>query len=324
MKVSLEYLERCAGETGYQVGTLEKVTRLGEIAAEIARHPLLGRALALKGGTALNLCVGDAPTRMSVDLDYNYIAHVERDKMLTDRPGVEAAVEEIVRRLDNRVQRSADAFANRKLHATYRSVLGGEARVEVDLNFLFRQPLDGVAGAELWQPGELDRPRIRVVSVLELCVGKLLALLDRAAPRDAWDVARLPVIAAEVLASARFRRVFVAMSVILDHPLWTYSCERMNQLLTPRVIASQLIPMLATAEPPAAAKLVDRAWDVVAPFVELNAAESEYVALVGQGELRPKILFSNDADSAKIIETHPAICWKIENVRKHRRGGNVE
>jgi len=84
MSPSLEYLERCSAETGYQVSALEKVVRLGEMAADIARHPLLGEALALKGGTALNLCFGP-PGRLSVDLDYNYIAHIEREKMLAAR-----------------------------------------------------------------------------------------------------------------------------------------------------------------------------------------------------------------------------------------------
>jgi len=71
MSVSLEYLERCAGETGFQVASLEKVTRLGELAGDIARHAFLAEVLALKGGTALNLAFG-APSRLSVDLDFNY------------------------------------------------------------------------------------------------------------------------------------------------------------------------------------------------------------------------------------------------------------
>lgn len=55
MSISLEYLQHCSTETGYGIGPLEKVVRLGEIAADIARHPLLGNVLALKGGTAFNL-----------------------------------------------------------------------------------------------------------------------------------------------------------------------------------------------------------------------------------------------------------------------------
>lgn len=321
MKVSLEYLEQCAGETGYQVGTLEKVTRLGEIAAEIARHPLLGRALALKGGTALNLCIGDAPTRMSVDLDYNYIAHVDREQMLAERPRVEAAVEEIARRLDYRVQRSADAFANRKLHATYRSVLGGEARVEVDLNFLFRRPLDDLVDADLWQPGELDRPRIRMVSLLELCVGKLLALLERAAPRDAWDTVRLPTVAGGVFQSPRFRTLFIGMAAILDHPISTYTRVRMEQLLTVRMINSQLAPMLTAAEPPDATTLIDRAWRVVAPFVDLNQTEAQYIAGIERAELQPELLAPGQPELVGVLADHPAIRWKIRNVERHRGTG---
>jgi predicted nucleotidyltransferase component of viral defense system len=54
---------------------MEKVVRLGGLAGDIARHPFLGHVLALKGGTALNLCYGP-PKRLSVDLDYNYIGEV--------------------------------------------------------------------------------------------------------------------------------------------------------------------------------------------------------------------------------------------------------
>ena len=319
MSVSLQYLERCAGETGYQVATLEKVTRLGEIAAEIAKHPLLGTALALKGGTALNLCMDEGPTRMSVDLDYNYIAHVDREQMLADRPKVESVVEEIVRRLGYHVQRSKDEFAGRKIFATYQSALGSNERVEVDLNFLFRVPLEGVINTEMWQPGELDRPRIQMVSTLELCIGKFLALLDRAAPRDAWDVVRLPSIVGDMLESERFRHLFIAMSVILDHPVSTYTQARMRKRLTAQVIESQLIPMLAAAEPPDAAELVDQAWSIVAPLIKLSPAETDYVDAVGKGELKPEILFPDDAGLAKLIEAHPAVRWKVENVRKHHR-----
>jgi len=78
MSVSADYLLRCAAETGFQAGTLERVVRLGDLAADIARHPRLGDALALKGGTPLNLGFGP-PRRLSIDLDYNYVAQLDRD-----------------------------------------------------------------------------------------------------------------------------------------------------------------------------------------------------------------------------------------------------
>ena len=123
MNVSLEYLQRCAAQTGYRVGPLEKVVRLGGMAADVARHPFLGSVLALKGGTAFNLCFGP-PKRLSVDLDYNYIGHLDRSVMLEARPAVEQAVTDLARRQGYRVQQSADAFAGRKYYLLYRSVVG--------------------------------------------------------------------------------------------------------------------------------------------------------------------------------------------------------
>ena len=37
MNVSLEYLQRCEAQTGYRVEPLEKVVRLGVMAADVAR-----------------------------------------------------------------------------------------------------------------------------------------------------------------------------------------------------------------------------------------------------------------------------------------------
>lgn len=56
MNVSREYLKRCANETGYRIEPLDKVVRLGEMAADIKRHPLLGPVLALKGGSIGRPC----------------------------------------------------------------------------------------------------------------------------------------------------------------------------------------------------------------------------------------------------------------------------
>jgi len=318
MPVSLAYLQQCAAETGYSVSTLEKVTRLGELAAAIARHPLLGASLALKGGTALNLCFG-SPMRMSVDLDYNYIASADREQMLADRPRIEEAVEDLAERLGLRVQRSADMFAGRKLYAEYQSVLGPSDRVEVDLNFLWRVPLGGVSAREMWQPGDLDRPSPRLVSLEELCVGKLLALLDRAAPRDAWDAGRLPQIAGSTLKSPLFRGLFIGMSAILDHPIHSYSRKRIENLISPRLIEEQLFPMLATSDRPDAHTLVTSAWDVVEPFVNLNEHEARFIAAVDEGRLEVGTLFPENSTLVNLINTHPAIRWKMQNVRTHRK-----
>ncbi|MCX5769622.1 MAG: nucleotidyl transferase AbiEii/AbiGii toxin family protein, partial [Candidatus Hydrogenedentes bacterium] len=298
---------------------LEKVTRLGELATAIAHHPLLKDALALKGGTAFNLCFGTAPARLSVDLDYNYIGHVEREAMLADRPRIEEAVVAVVQRLGFDVQQSADSFAGRKLYAGYRSVLGPPSRVEVDLNYLWRVPLHGVTERELWQPGELDRPRVLTVSILELCVGKLLAFMDRSAARDAWDVERMPTLTQEILWTPLFRALFIALSVTLPHPLSNYKRKHIEERLTTRMIQEQLLPMLAVGRRLDKEELIERAWRVVAPSVELTPNEQEYIKLINDGIIRPELLFPDQHAFAQRIAGHPAILWKVANVLQERK-----
>ena len=316
MTLSLAYLRTCSAQTGYQIGPLEKVVRLGEFAADLFRHPFLGNMLVLKGGTVLNLCFGP-PKRLSVDLDFNYVGDPDREIMLAERPKVEKADLEMGERQGYRVQQSRDAFAGRKFYLSYRSTLGQDDRIEVDLNYLFRLPLVEPEFRELWQPGELDRPKIRCVGLEELMIGKLLALFDRGAARDAWDVANLSAETGRIVHSRHFQKLFIAFSVILDHPLPTYTKERSQTGLTDRAVAEQLGPMLSMPAPSGKVDLIDRAWDAVGHLLDLDSHKKEYLAAIYKGELRPELLFSEGSVEYRLIADHPAIGWKLANVRSH-------
>ena len=316
MTLSLAYLQSCSAQTGYRVGPLEKVVRLGEFAADLSRHPFLGKVLVLKGGTVLNLCFG-APKRLSVDLDFNYVGHPDREIMLAERPKVEEAVLEMGGRQGYRVQRSRDAFAGRKIYLNYRSVLGQDDRIEVDLNYLFPAAPGRTGAPEMWQPGELDRPKVRVVGLEELVIGKLLALFDRGAVRDVWDVANLSAETDRMVHSRHFRDRFIAFSIILDHPLPTYTKDRLQRGLTDRTIAEQLNPTLSMPDQSKRVDLIDRAWETVRHLLDLAPNEKGYLAAIQQGELRPELLFAKGSQDYRVVGSHPAIEWKLANVRSH-------
>lgn len=317
MKVSAAFLERSAGETGFQPAILEKVIRLGALANEITRHPLLGNALLLKGGTALNLGFGP-PGRLSVDLDFNYVGALDREVMLAERPGIEAALESLCDRLGFRVQRSADAFAGRSYYLGYPRTTGGTDRIEIDLNFLFRSPIGDPVIVELWQPGGLDHLPARVVSLDELCIGKLLAMLDRTAPRDAWDVTRLPNIAGATLNSSGFRERLIALSIVLTHPIDSYHRDRFAERLTARSISENLWPMLSGGQRPAADDLLQSAWEIVKPFLALSEEEAAFLRSAQRGEFRPDLL-GQTATVVVELANHPAIKWKLGHIRKRLR-----
>ncbi len=163
MNLSAEHIEGLAIETGFRPETLEKVIRLGEFAADIGRHPLLSRVLALKGGTALNLMFG-SPARLSVDLDFNYVGQEARAGMQAERPEVEQAIVIIGEGQGYHVQQSRDAHAGRKIYLSYTSAAGTPDRIEIDLNFLFRIPLGEVTTRPPW----IGRCHV-IYSILSVC-----------------------------------------------------------------------------------------------------------------------------------------------------------
>ncbi len=319
MSVSLAYLERCSADTGFQVGALGKVVRLGEFAGEVARHPLLKTRLTLKGGTALNLGFGP-PSRLSVDLDFNYIGAAEREIMLAERPGIEAAICELAKRAGYRVQQSAEAFAGRKIYLHYQSALGAADRIEVDLNYLFRVPLDAPVVRELWQPGDLDRPSVKSTGNSELLTGKLLAFLDRCAARDAWDVANLSAEMVDCLGSPTFRSLFIAISGMLPHPLSGYSQERMKVNLCQDGVDEHLVPMLVQGTAVTAEELILSTWPHIQPLVILSPDEERYCEELSQGRLDLELLFPDNCDQVDRLSNHPALLWKAQNANIFRRG----
>lgn len=184
------------------------------------------------------------------------------------------------------------------------------------MNFLFRMPIAGTVLRDLWQPGELERPSVRVVSLEEILIGKFLALLDRGAVRDAWDVAYPPQAASEMLGSLQLRRWFIALSSILEHPLSTYSRARLEAGMTDRDITERLAPLIAS-DAPVRSELIERAWGTIGGLLRLEPNEEAFVAAVQQGELKPELLFPDDPEEAVRLAAHPAILWKIRNVQSY-------
>lgn len=142
--------------------------------------------------------------------------------------------------------------------------------------------------------------------------------MDRNAARDAWDLANLAGQTHEAMHSKNFRLWFIALSAILNHPLTTYTQDRIEKRITNRSVAEQLAPMLiGQATPLRPDDLVERSWNVICPFIKLGDNEANYIASIQQGELYPELLFSDDPEESKRVTLHPAILWKLLNVRAH-------
>lgn len=190
MKISEKELIKEASKTGFRAEIMEKVWHLMAILDGINAHPFLKNRLVLKGGTALNLFFFDLP-RLSVDIDLNYVGKLDRKDMLLERPMVEKGLEAVFLREGMTIRRAPGKHAGGKWQLRYKSALGGNGNLEVDLNFMFRTPLFGIVELASHTIGPYRTKKVALLDIHELAAGKLAALFGRHASRDLFDTHHL-------------------------------------------------------------------------------------------------------------------------------------
>ena len=316
---SEETLVRIQRKWPFTIDALETVLRLREVLRAVSSDSMLSTRLALKGGTALNLCFGTLP-RLSVDIDFNDIGRPERADAVAERPAMIEALEKIGRRSGYRIQRSREEHAGQKLYLQYDSVAGSRRRIEVDVNFLHRVTLVPARRRAVWTPKDDTPVKCLVMSPAEILAGKILALLDRAAARDLFDISRLPTRFQKVLTDPRSRKIFIALSGTLPHPLTKYGRTRFDRL-TQKEVEQNLYPLLRAADRPTAAELRSRAWEAIASWLALSPTEKDYVERLQHGDFQPELLFEGDTRMENRLRSHPALQWKVRNARLNAERG---
>jgi len=327
-KPSPEWLKEQANLLGYQPSVVEQVFWLTTLLQNIYSHPFLRGRLVLKGGTALNLFWLDMP-RLSLDLDFNYIGSVEKEGMKRERPQVESALERIFDALGLRLQGKRCEYAGTTYNLRYKSALGGEGNLQAEVNWLMR--------ICLLQPEEVEkefwgrRVKALILAKEELMAGKMKAFLERGAGRDLFDLwllAKGKVTVNENL----WRKLTIAFfSTINEKELSEQRGIRLKDLRelsveeAMRADVKNLQQQLKDVVPHGQMSSISEMLEAIKPWVEKvlplswGEKEKEYFdALLEQGAVKAESLFE-DKELARRWESHPAIRWKAENVRKHRK-----
>lgn len=302
-----------ANATGFQASNLEKLLRLREVLTEFHKHSFLRNRLVLKGGTALNLFYLDV-ARLSVDIDLNYIAHIEREEMLRDRPDIVRAVEQVATGLGCKLQNGTDEHALREWHLGYNNHSGIQDRIQVEINFLMRVcalPPRVLAAAGIGDSPPCD---FLVLATEELFAGKIKAMIDRRHPRDLYDLFRFTK-SSLVYDSDILRKLAVLFGSTMDRDFRTYTIDRVSEIDT-KEIDRLLYPLLKAEDRPKPVEMLDGARPLLTSVLD-HAREDDYLAAIATGKYQPELLFPKHPAIAERIRLHPALIWKAQNVTQY-------
>lgn len=320
MKFSSSEILPAAESTGFGGEMVEKVLHLLNLLNALNSHPFLKGKWVLKGGTALNMFVFDLP-RLSVDIDLNYIGAVGRKEMLTDRPKVEQAAQAVFSREGFTTKRVPDEHAGGKWRLSYQDYTGQSGNLEVDLNFMFRQPLWDIRVADSHPLGESQAKGIPVLDLHELAAGKLAALLVRGQARDLFDCHR--ILTTGDLERDRLRIAFVVYGGMNRKDWRTVSTEDVDfdaAGLTRQLIPTLHVRAIQEQGSPAeyGAQLVDECRKALSVVLPLTDSEREFLdLLLDKGEIDSTIL-TDDSALQERIQCQPLLEWKALNVRRHK------
>lgn len=319
MKFSSSEIMPVAESTGFRAEMVEKVLHLLNLLDALNSHPFLKGKWVLKGGTALNMFMLDLP-RLSVDIDLNYIGTLDREGMLMDRPKLEQAAQAVFSREGFTTKRVPDEHAGGKWRLSYQSFTGQSGNLEVDLNFMFRQPLWDIQIADSHPLGDFQAKSIPVLDLHELAAGKLAALLARGQARDLFDCHR--ILNMIDLERDRLRIAFVVYGGMNRKDWRTVSIEDVD--FDPAELTRLLIPTLDTRaiqeQSPAkfGARLVRECREGLSMVLPFNDAEREFLnLLLDKGEIDSTILTA-DETLQKRIGQQPLLEWKALNVRQYK------
>jgi predicted nucleotidyltransferase component of viral defense system len=319
LRFSSSQILPAAEATGFKAELVEKVFHLLNLLNALNSHPFLRGKWALKGGTAVNLFVLDLP-RLSADIDLNYIGALNREEMLEDRPRIEQAAQAVFSREGFVIKKAPNEHAGGKWRLSYQSSAGQSGNLEVDLNYMFRQPLWDVRLVDSHPLGDFQAKSIPVLDLHELAAGKLTALLSRRQTRDLFDCHR--ILPMDDLDHGRLRTAFVVYGAMNRKDWRTVTVQDVD--FDAAELAGQLVPTLHIRTlqeqgTPAeyGARLADECRQALSAVLPFTDAEREFLELLlSRGEIDPTILTA-DAALQDRIQRQPLLQWKAINVRKH-------
>ena len=313
MKFTPAQIRELAETTRFPAENLEKVLRLRELLIEFHKHTILKGKLALKGGTALNLFYLNL-ARLSVDIDLNYIGHIDREATLKDRPEIITAVEQIAAGLGYQLQNGVDDYALREWHLQFKNHAGRSDRIQVEINFLMRACALPPRELDAVPIGDAAQCRYLVLELEELFGGKTKAMIDRHHPRDLYDLYRFS--AAKLRHNSELlRKLAVLFASTMDHDLRTYKMDRFDAL-DQKELERLLYPLLRADDRPSANEMLKTVSPLLATVLDHNR-ETSYLEAMASGKFQPELLFPDRPDVVERIRQHPALLWKAANVAEH-------
>lgn len=302
-------LGRQAKELGFVRDTFEKVCRLADVLSFMESDSLLSDTLALKGGTAINLTIFDLP-RLSVDIDMDYSKNVPAETMLQEREQINDHIRKYMSALKyNLSPKSKKYHALDSFVYEYINAGGMKDNLKIEINYMLRCHVFPVSRRSVSLPWSEKELTILSVNPVEIFSAKAVALFNRSAARDLYDMFNLQKYGLfDESQEVRFQKCVTFYYAIASETVPEHFDFGGIKKISKQKIKTDLTPVLRRAEHfdllAAQGQVEKYLKDILLPEGDMS-----FWTAFAKGEYAPGLLF-DDSEILSRIEGHPMALWK--------------
>ncbi len=303
-------LGKQAKELGFVRDTYEKVCRLTDILKFFENDALLGNSLALKGGTAINLTIFNLP-RLSVDIDLDFSKNVTRDEMMATRSIINDRIEKFMKANGYLLSpKSKQYHALDSFVYEYSNSGGMKDNIKVEINYMLRCHVCETEQRHFESSWEPIGVSVLSVAPIEIFASKIVALINRTAPRDLYDIYNLVKFGLiDESEEPLLRKCVVFYSAIgAESPPFEFQFNTIDQVTQNR-IKTDLYPVLRNKDKIdlKTAQMQVKAW--LESLLKLEDNEQEFLDAFRNKTYQPELLFES-TEIVERIRNHPMALWK--------------
>lgn len=301
-------VEKIASATGFIKDNIGKVLRLIDLLEAINTLPEFAGKLALKGGTAINLCIVDCP-RLSVDIDLDYAENLPKEKMSAVRAELKANLIDYIQ--DNGYtlsEKPRGHFALDSLLLSYLATSGNKDNIKLEINYMDRAHILPLEMREVKTALADHNIRALTLNPIEIYASKAVALFSRTIPRDLYDM--YTMLEKDVISDYdMFRKCFIFYNMIGGEQdadalnfdkLDKYSYNDIKRYLKPVIKKDDTFDYKHAVE-----VVKTKMQTLLVP----TDSEIEFIQAFRNKNYSPELLF-DDKTIMERISAHPMAMWR--------------